>query len=54
MDTDIDRPTCEWFRDCFRPSAGTVEHPILGPVPCCTRCAEKLNLELDPYEEQDS
>lgn len=35
---------CEWFARCTNPAAGTVAHPILGAVPCCTRCANKLDL----------
>jgi len=39
-------PTCEWFARCDRPAAGVVDHPMLGDVPCCTPCAEKLGLNL--------
>ena len=34
---------CGWFFACDRPSAGYVE---LGPVPTCSRCAEKYALDL--------
>lgn len=33
---------CEWFLLCPNPADGLVEHPILGEVPCCDRCAEKM------------
>jgi len=37
---------CEWFALCDRPADGVVSHPILGWVPTCQRCADKLGLEL--------
>ena len=39
-------PTCEWFATCDYPAIGTVEHPVLGAVPTCGRCADKLDLEV--------
>lgn len=39
-----DVPTCEWFALCANDSAGTIKHPILGDVPCCQRCADKLEM----------
>jgi hypothetical protein len=38
--------TCEWFALCDNEAAGVVSHPILGDVPTCERCAEKLGLVL--------
>lgn len=46
-------PTCRWFALCTRPSAGTVRHPVLGDVPTCQRCADRLGLDLE-REEQTS
>lgn len=40
---------CEYFALCDRPADGTVSHPILGDVPCCTRCAERVGADLQPY-----
>lgn len=37
---------CEWFALCTRPADGVVSHPILGWVPTCQRCADKLGLQL--------
>lgn len=37
---------CAWFAACTNPADGTVEHPVLGQVPTCRRCADKLSLEL--------
>lgn len=37
---------CRWFARCDRLADGVVRHPILGDVPTCSRCAEKLDLEL--------
>lgn len=30
---------CAWFALCDRPAVVTVEHPLLGNVPACARCA---------------
>lgn len=38
--------TCQWFARCPNPADGVVPHPILGNVPCCKRCATKLDLTL--------
>lgn len=38
---------CEWFLLCTNPAAGFVEHPTLGPVPTCTRCATRFDLVLE-------
>lgn len=39
--------TCEWFARCDKPADGTVYHPIIGSVPTCKRCAEKLELTFE-------
>lgn len=31
---------------CTNEAVGVVPHPILGDVPCCQRCADKLDLDL--------
>lgn len=36
--------TCAWFALCVNPTTAVIEHPILGEVPCCTRCAERLDM----------
>ncbi|AOE44395.1 hypothetical protein SEA_GHOBES_44 [Gordonia phage Ghobes] len=35
---------CEWFARCTNPTREAVEHPVLGPVPCCQRCQRLLEL----------
>lgn len=37
---------CEWYALCDQEAAGTVDHPALGAVPTCHRCAKKHELEL--------
>lgn len=39
-------PTCEWYALCDHPADGAVEHPVIGWVPTCWRCANKHDLEL--------
>lgn len=35
---------CEQFALCSYEAIGTVDHPVLGDVPTCFRCAKKLGL----------
>lgn len=37
----MDNP-CQWFLMCVRPATRTREHPILGAVPICVECDERL------------
>jgi hypothetical protein len=38
--------SCQWFALCDNSADGVVKHPILGNVPTCKRCADKLDLVL--------
>ena len=40
------RVVCGQFALCDRIADGYVEHPVLGPVPTCRRCAAKSGGEL--------
>jgi hypothetical protein len=31
---------CEWFALCENVTDKVADHPILGPIPCCDRCAK--------------
>ena len=33
---------CKWFALCDNPATTTKPHPILGSVPICQRCADKM------------
>ena len=33
---------CRWFLLCDNPAVTTEPHPVLGDVPICQRCADKL------------
>jgi hypothetical protein len=35
---------CEWFALCTNPTTVALPHPILGPTPCCPRCARKMGM----------
>lgn len=37
---------CEYFAKCDNVADGVVSNPILGDVPCCQRCADKVGVEL--------
>lgn len=41
---------CEYYALCTKLADGVVEHPILGSVPTCRRCADKHDLTLLPRE----
>src|SRR4051794_17231694 len=38
--------SCQWFALCDNEAVGVVVHPVLGNVPTCQRCADKLSLTL--------
>lgn len=38
--------TCEWFALCDHDAIGVTPHPILGDVPICQRCADKLDIPI--------
>lgn len=40
-------PTCDWFALCTNTADGHVAHPVLGKVPTCKRCADRLDLTLE-------
>lgn len=42
--TDLDVITCEWFAHCTNSTHHYINHPVLGPTPCCTRCATRLEM----------
>lgn len=33
---------CMWFAKCTNPANGLRDHPILGDVPICQRCDDKI------------
>ena len=41
---NVEAPVCEWFAKCDHPAVGVIAHPVLGDVPCCQRCADKLEM----------
>jgi len=42
--SEVQEPTCQWFALCTNGTTQGVNHPVLGLVPCCTRCAEKMGM----------
>lgn len=38
---------CEWFAKCDNDADGVTPHPVLGDVPICARCADKLGLVIE-------
>ena len=42
---DMKKPEhlCQWSALCNNIATTTIQHPILGAVPCCARCAERAN-----------
>ncbi len=33
---------CQWFALCTNEAVTYVEHPVIGPVPTCQRCAQSV------------
>lgn len=33
---------CRWFAKCDQLTTVGLPHPVLGVVPCCLRCAERV------------
>lgn len=33
---------CHWFAKCPNPANGLRDHPVLGDVPICQRCDDKI------------
>jgi hypothetical protein len=42
---------CEYFLMCDNPTLMVVDHPILDKVPCCTRCADKMDIPASKRHE---
>lgn len=40
--SDDDLKLCAWFALCTNVATETMDHPILGGVPTCQRCADKV------------
>lgn len=34
--------SCHWFAKCPNPANGLRDHPILGQVPICQRCDDRV------------
>jgi hypothetical protein len=56
--TEDTREICRYFALCDHWAVGTVKNPVLGEVPVCQRCLDKMNrigpgeLEFTPYVPQ--
>lgn len=44
---------CEWFALCTNAATKTRPHPILGDVPICDRCDEKMDRIAGPSYGSD-
>jgi hypothetical protein len=42
---------CRYFALCDRPAEGFVPNPVLGPVPCCARCAAVVGAVLADVDD---
>lgn len=36
---------CEWFAMCENLTTKAAPHFVLGPVPCCDRCAKQVGID---------
>ncbi len=37
---DGQQVACHWFALCDKQATHLESHPVLGPTPCCDRCAQ--------------
>lgn len=44
--------SCVWFAFCDRSADGVRTHPILGPLPICTRCADRVGDPITQVERE--
>lgn len=44
MNTATEIVICQWFAMCDQEADRLIIFPILGDIPTCARCAEKLGL----------
>jgi len=56
-DCETEKMTCEWFLLCDNEATQTEPHPIVGDVPICDRCKDKLtaieNLSKQQSQEKE-
>jgi len=42
---------CQYFARCVRQAVGLVRNPMVGDVPTCAECAERMEQTLLPFEK---
>lgn len=48
---DTQDTACQWFRGCYNEATALVKHIILGVVPTCERCVERMGLQDEVVEK---
>lgn len=43
----LSAPVCQWFALCTNVATHVESHPVLGDVPTCDRCADRLQVGTD-------
>jgi len=43
---------CEWFLLCENFASNTRAHPVLGDVPICKRCNDKMDRLIQEADEE--
>jgi hypothetical protein len=43
---------CEWFALCARQADGYAVHPIIGAVPICQRCGDRMGVTVHPFDAE--
>lgn len=48
--SESDNVACQMFLMCDRAASGSYDHPVLGPILGCRRCARVLEIDLQEAE----
>lgn len=45
--SNCNQSDCQWFHGCKNKATGAADHPVLGSVPICQRCASRAGVDFN-------